>query len=614
MSQPATASGIIRTDNPASPLVARTYGEPRFHCEGDVAAIAFATDNTLWSVDEAGVLNQWSVEGKQLKRFYLSDLETLWCFAPDARLLVSANDDLLFWDVREGQLIKRIEFSAWTTALAFSHDGQTLASGHDDGQVCFWASATQSKTGRIVAHSKPVSALAFDPTGRFLATAGEDRIVRVWDVDSHKQRAELVSHTDRIPSLAWSGDGELLVSAGWDTSARVWKIDDADPQMLLNSHADQVFTLAFSPKGETLATADSDHTIHIWTDPIGGRSRHVLHGHVDEIRCLTFDATGERLASAGSDRVVHIWDVETGTLLAGPNPQGRHGIAIIESKTHPLIASTGSPSFRLWDQATGSEQLPQFDGPAQSVAASADGRWLAIGGNDHFTRLYDLRSPKSDPKLLEATKPPIGNVAFAPDGSMLTHTSPKDGLVWIWNTETAEPKLILIEAADGCTLEALAFHPDGSHVAVGGIDYLSTCDRDGAVCVWDLQTEKKSATFDNGVTALAFDSTGRYLAGAGINDRIYVWDLTTDELVFELEGHQQRINDITFAHDGSYLISAGDDMTVRVWDVLTGRLLVVRGFEVAILSVTLSNDGRMVYTGNANTTCYAIPFEKLLEE
>jgi WD40 repeat protein len=609
----ATPAGSIPAALP-SPLVARTYGEPRFHTEGDVSAVAFAADGTLWSIDEAGVLRHWTDDGRLLGRTFLSDLETLWCFAPGARLLASGNDDLLFWDVAEGQLLGRIEQPAWVTALAFSPDGRTVASGHDDGTVRFWDAAAQKLIGEIQAHPGAVSAVAFSPTGDHVATAGEDRSVRVWDGHSHKQLAHLVSHTDRIPALGWSADGSLLVSAGWDTSARVWKPGQPDPLILLNSHAEQVLTLAFAPSGLLLATADSDHDIHLWADPATAKVHHVLRGHADEVRCLAFSPDGSKLASAGADRVVHVWDVATGRLLAGPNPRGRHSVAAFRAGEKLLLASTGGPEFRLWDADTGAEVPPSGDGPAYSTAASPDGRWLAVGGTDHFTRLYDLAALSSGPRRLEATKPPIGFLAFHPKGELVAHTSPADGLVWLWNPTTGDPVLILIEAADGCTLEGVAFHPDGNRVAVGGIDYLSTGERDGAVCIWDLTTREKVLTLDTGVTAVTFDPLGRYLAGAALTDRVYVWDAGTGDVVFELDGHQERINALTFNPDGSYLLSGGDDQTVRVWDVLSGRLVMVREFDSPVQSLAFSPDGSAVFTGNGNTTCYRFEFKRLLED
>jgi WD40 repeat protein len=166
-----------------SPLVHRVFGEPRFHTDGDIAAIAFAADGTLFSIDEAGLLRHWAADGKLLARHFLSDLETLWCFSPNAKVLASGNDDLILWDVATGQLLSRIEQpeeSAWITAMAFSPDGATVATGHDDGKVRFWGVASPKFLGQIQAHpekplKKAVSAISFSPNQQFVATAGEDR-------------------------------------------------------------------------------------------------------------------------------------------------------------------------------------------------------------------------------------------------------------------------------------------------------------------------------------------------------------------------------------------------------------------------------------------------------
>jgi WD40 repeat protein len=393
--------------------------------------------------------------------------------------------------------------------------------------VRFWDVATHKFHGQLAACPKPVpvSAIAFAPRGEFVATAGEDRVVRVWDEFTHKLVAELVSHTDRVPALAWRPDGSLLISAGWDTSARVWCPPMAEPLMLLNSHADQVHTLAYSPDGEHLACADSDFDIYLWTDAEKATRGAVLRGHTDEIRALAFSPDGSKLASAGLDRVIHVWDVRDGKLLAGPNLKGRHAVAVIPG--NPLrLASSGSQRVRVWDATTGEETAPSNLCSAYTVAASPDGKWLAIGGTDYFTQLWNATAGTVSASL-EATKPPIGSLAFSSDSKFLAHTSPADGLVWIWNCEKAAPELILIEAADGCTLEGVAIHPDGRRVAAGGIDYLSTGERDGAVCVWDIPTKEKLFNIDVGVSAVAFDPQGKYLAGAGIDDAVYVWDVDT---------------------------------------------------------------------------------------
>lgn len=611
---PARPTDMPETPSPA--VVSRTFGDPRFHTDAEISAVAFAPDGSVWSVDESGLLRHWSAEGKCLSRAFLSDLETLWAFSGDTSLLASGNDDLLLWNTAEGQLLARIPQPTWVTAVAFSPDGRTVASGHDDGSVRFWDVRSQRLVGDIPAHPKAVSAIAFTPDGDRIATAGEDRVVRLWDAISHKAIGELVSHTDRVPSLTWNADGSILVSAGWDTSARVWKPGEStDPLMLLNSHADQVVAAAFSPNGKLLATADSDFEIRIWADPMTAKVRCVLRGHADDVRSLSFSPDGTKLASAGTDRVVHIWDTTDGRLLAGPNPSGKHALAFIPGPT-PLLAS-GCGRLRVWATTTGDEVPPSGETPATALAASPNGRWLAVGSTvDHIVRLYDLTTPAEPPRHLEATRPPVGSLAFSNDGQILAQTSPSDGLVWLWtpNTDRTDPELIIVEAADGCTLEAVAVHPDSNLVAVGGVDVMSTGERDGAVCVWDRTTKEKVMTFDVGVYAVAFDPQGKYLAGAGLTDRVHVWDLSTEQEVFVLEGHQERINDVAFSPDGNYVLSGGDDGTVRVWDVLTGRLVVMRELDSPVQSLAFSPDGKTLFTGNANTTCHLIEFAKLIEE
>lgn len=615
----------LRIDDPApvrpAPFVERVLGEPRFHTEGDIAAISFAADGTILAIDEAGVLWRWSAEGRLLARHFLSDLETLWCFGPHGQLLASGNDDLILWETATGQLFRRIEQpldqSAWVTAIGFSPDGRVVAAGHDNGRVRFWDVGSQKFLGEIAAHAgealrHPVSALAFSPDGKWLATAGEDRVVRVWDADSHQLVAELKSHTDRIPALVWSPDSRLLISAGWDTSARVWRPPHPDPLMLLNSHADQVNALAFSPDGKYLACADSDNDIYLWRDAETAQRGPILRGHTDEIRCLAFSPDGTRLASAGMDRVVYLWDVREGQLLAGPNSKGRHSIAVIPGSPLRLASSAGS-KVRVWDVTTGEEVAPTNLCPAFAVAASPDGKWLAIGGTDHYTQLWNATEGTLHASL-EATKPPIGFITFTPNSQTLIHTSPADGLVWLWGCDSGQPELILIEAADACTLEAVAVHPNGRWVACGGIDYMNTGERDGAVCVWDIPTKEKIYTLDVGVTSLAFDPQGKYLAGAGLDDAVHVWDADTQETVFVFGGHLHTINVVAFDPSGSYLLSGSDDGTLRCWDMLSGRTLVVRELDSPIQSLAFSPDGRWLFCGNGNTTCYQIDFKKFLEE
>src|SRR5262249_52806360 len=77
----------------------RVFGTARFHANGDLQALAFTADGSIRSVEEPGVLCHWNATtGQPLLRQHLSDVETLWVFSSDGRLLASASDDLSLWD------------------------------------------------------------------------------------------------------------------------------------------------------------------------------------------------------------------------------------------------------------------------------------------------------------------------------------------------------------------------------------------------------------------------------------------------------------------------------------------------------------------------------------
>src|SRR3712207_6091861 len=82
------------------------YGEPHLHTDGELLLAAFAPDGTLLTVEDPGVLRRWNAQtGRPLEWHALSDLETLWAFSADARVLASASDDLTVWDPTSGNVL-----------------------------------------------------------------------------------------------------------------------------------------------------------------------------------------------------------------------------------------------------------------------------------------------------------------------------------------------------------------------------------------------------------------------------------------------------------------------------------------------------------------------------
>jgi WD40 repeat protein len=104
------------------------------------------------------------------------------------------------------------------------------------------------------------------------------------------------------------------------------------------------------------------------------------------------------------------------------------------------------------------------------------------------------------------------------------------------------------------------------------------------------------------ITAVGLQPGGHLLAMAGDDHVIYVWDVTRQQEVRRLEGHEDWVHAVAFSPDGRSLASAGLDRQVIFWEVATGkRQAVLSGPRAAVTKLAWSHDGkRLVATGFEN--------------
>jgi len=184
------------------------------------------------------------------------------------------------------------------------------------------------------------------------------------------------------------------------------------------------------------------------------------------------------------------------------------------------------------------------------LAPSADGRILAVGGQDQLIRLWNLKNH---------------NVF----GSLAGHSG---------------------------TLLTLAYSSDGQLLASGGEDY--------TVKLWHLKTGNLIRTLvghGGWVNGLAFSRDRHTLISASQDGTLQIWNLNQGDRLQTLRDHRACIWALQLSFDGNLLYSAGEDATVMVHHMKTGELL--RSFgqqEATIRAIALSPDGGTLATGSTD--------------
>lgn len=388
-------------------------GRPLRH-GGAVVALDFRADGrSLATGAQDGTARLWSVpEGRPLAEPLLAGAPVQWVrFSQGGErvLVFDAAARLSWWRVSDpapSRTVVRLPAAVASGALTFDATRGLLAAGSADGSLGLWRAVTQPSGIPLLEplwqHRLPVvaSVIALSPDASRLAVADAQHRVQVLDTATGLSVGTPLPHDAAVLSLRFSADSTRLVSTAADGAARVF--DTTGPRRLgfpLAARRGAAVRAELSPDGRYLLASvwvDAGRA-QVWLWSMDERQA-VQVGEGDHVALAAFTAPGTFVTVVGG--TVQRWHVQPGVV--------------------PGVVAAGAAltlGHVVW-----------------SAAVSADSRRLALGGINGVTRTVDLAGWRTTGEPMKTTGQ-VESLAFSADGRWLL-VRDAEGLARVWHADT----------------------------------------------------------------------------------------------------------------------------------------------------------------------------------
>lgn len=278
--------------------------------------------------------------------------------------------------------------------------------------------------------------------------------------------------------------------------------------------------------------------------------------HVSGVKFLQFFTSENHVISASSDGLVEIWDIPKQRRVSG-------------FKAHP-------PSSMI------------------DLRLMKDERYCITAGQDGRVAKWDLRTGRVVSEF--RTEQVINSIELDSTRNLLA------AVYW------ALKRIVIMNVATGRVISEMhlperevgydaRFSPDGN--------YLVVAHSGGGARIWDIATGKildDIGGHTSKVESICFLDEGRYLATAGYDKLIRIWDGRSWRLV--QEGHEDAmIAHLAAQPKGKVLVTALHNGCVGVWDwTVMKRTKLIHCHKGSIYAIQISADGELIASGGQDAT------------
>lgn len=354
-----------------------------------------------------------------------------------------------------------------------------------------------------------------------------------------------------------------------------------------------VMAVGFDRDAKNLTTVSTENDVSIRTwDLVDKKLKSEVklvsekHGNMFLSGHLTLSADRQRVLVV-LDGKIGIWDAATGKLVKWLElpEELQHGFIRGLTCTPDMsrVACGRTPGFGgfatpdahaiVWDVTSGKviQTMKHVDAvQVQSIALSADGEWLATGGQQAGTCIWEVKT------------------------GTLARALPNE------NPGRKHPDPMVTEPGTNQVL-CLKFSPDGRQLALGDMLGVKVVDVKSGERIYQFD-----APFRYGRSGLVFSKDGRLLARVATDKVVPIWSMKTGKLVTELP---TEAHDGSFSEDGRWFAVSFTDSKngVAVWQLRSAP----RATASATASATTGEED--ILARKVSLTASAMPLKDALK-
>ncbi|MBI4862377.1 MAG: PQQ-binding-like beta-propeller repeat protein [Candidatus Riflebacteria bacterium] len=401
--------------------------------------------------------------------------------------------------------------------------------------------------------------------------------------------ADAFRHTVDPIQIGFTADGRQVFSLDGSGTVRTLDLAGGGPPRSFSVGNDTVLvtrdlrrSIHASPTLGSLQLKDIATGAQVWT--VTGLARGLTRV------CRSPD--DQLLLVGENDGAIRLIAVETGRVVWSVKAHGRAvaAVALSSSGTRAVSTDRGPPAA---------------SGPPRSPRASGEAVQQGYGQPQAFFTPPSTRSPSPEEDrcrvhLWDGASGHLLHFFVVPEGeATAVAVSPDGEIVAVGGTRPTfstgdrhSNDLSSHDAPHGASPATAVVYSDDLRVYVGRasgqLDVFSATNQ--------FAREATAETRHDGVRHLALSPDGRFVATAGPDLTLRVWQAGTVTPAVPAPGHAGKIRSIELSRDGRLIASAGHDGTVCCWEAATGRALwTFDGWaREAVHGIGFSGDGQLL--------------------